>query len=663
MVSLPKEKFHTTADALPGLLFVASPDGRNVYVNRGYCDFTGRSAQDLLGDRWIETLHPEDARRGRTLWEAAIRTGEPYEAEHRFRRHDGVWRWHVARGLPVRRADGSIEQWVGCCIDIHERRQSEEELQRRIEEALAERRIWAEIVDAIDTCIQVVSPDLRILATNPANAVEWERQHGVRPQAGDRLEDLFRDQPNLLHAADALWRRALAGDSFSYVQPCEDGANREKWYEMKYNPIYGPDGRLIGALRLGEDVTERLREQRALSERTEDLNRANARLQAEMKRREEAQAALVQAQKLEALGRLTSGIAHDFNNVTQAVAGGFAIIERRAKDAGLAEIARHGAAAAQRGGQLVKQLLAFARQQSLAPQRLDLGAQLAETLPLLASTVGDRIEIALDCPASLPPALVDPSLLETALINLAANAKDAMPAGGRLGVRVYESSPGEPSHPPELAERRAVAIAVSDTGCGMSPAVLERALEPFFTTKGAGRGTGLGLAMVHGFVRQSSGALALASGEGEGATVTLFLPCDEGAQSASSRSAAVEEPSPAAPSIRVLLVDDDDAVRSVTAAQLAELGHRVEATNGAASALRALDAGTFDLVVSDVVMGEADGLALARDLRRRSTIPILFVTGHADRARLAGELVLDKPFTLAALADAIRRTMATGRRP
>ena len=652
-------QFHTTADALPGLLFVTSSEGKNIYVNRGYCDFTGRGAQDLLGDRWVETLHREDAEHAKELWQAATRTGQLYEAEYRFRRHDGEWRWHLVRALPVKSADGGIETWVGCCIDIHERRQSEDELQRRIAEGLAERRVWAEIVDAVDTSVQVVSPDLRILATNRANVREWERQHGVRPQAGDRLEDLYATQPTLLQTAVVFWRRVLAGESFSYIQPCDDGANPDKWYEMKYNPIYGADGRLIGALRFGDDVTERLREQRALSERTEDLNRANARLQAEMKRREEAQAALVQAQKLEALGRLTSGIAHDFNNVTQAVAGGFAIIEKRTKDPGIAEIARHGAAAAHRGGHLVKQLLAFARQQVLTPQRVELHSQLAETAPLLAHTVGPAVEMTLDCPADLPPARVDPSLLETALLNLAANARDAMPDGGRLTVRAQERRPGEPGHPAELAERRAIAIVVADTGQGMSARVLERALEPFFTTKGPGRGAGLGLAMVHGFVRQSSGALAIESREGEGTTVTLFLPCDERSETASSPAETARPPSAASPAMTILLVDDDDAVRNVTAAQLSELGHRVAAADGVAAAVELFERNEIDMVVSDVVMADADGLALAETLRRRRpNVPLLFITGHADRARLAGEHVLDKPFSLAALAEALRQVTA-----
>ena len=364
-LAVSEAQFRTTADALPGLLFLTSADGRNIHVNKGFRAYTGRADEELLGDRWLEALHPDDARRGKAIWTEAVRTGQPYEAEHRFRRYDGVWRWHVVRGLPVGE-DGAVQQWVGCCVDIHERRLSEEELQRRIADALAERRLWAEIVEASDAFIQVLDPELRILAINRANADEMERMYGVRPRAGERFDEALRGHPQALEEASVLWRRALAGKSHTHLGEY-GGANRDKrWYEMKFSPLFTADGRLMGALRISYDVTVRLREQRDLAASAEELRHANARLRVEMKRREEAQAALLQAQKLEALGQLTSGIAHDFNNVTQAVALGLALIEKRTNEPQIAAIARSGAKAAQRGGHLVKQLLAFASQQDLA---------------------------------------------------------------------------------------------------------------------------------------------------------------------------------------------------------------------------------------------------------------------------------------------------------
>ena len=652
-------QFRTTADALPGLLFVTSPLGRNIYVNEGFRAFTGRAGKELLGNRWLEALHPADARRGEAVWAEAVRAGQPYEAEHRFRRYDGVWRWHVVRGLPVRE-DGAVQQWVCCCVDIHERRLSEDELKRKIADALAERRLWAEIVEASDAFIQVLDPELRILAINRANGDEMERVYGVRPRPGDRLDEVLRGHPQALEELSILWRRALAGESHTHVGEYGDASRDKRCYEMKFSPLYTADGRMMGALRISYDVTVRLREQRDLAAGADGLRHANARLKVEMKRREEAQAALLQAQKLEALGQLTSGIAHDFNNVTQAVALGLALIEKRTNEPQIAAIARSGAKAAQRGAQLVKQLLAFASQQDLEPQWVNLGELVGDSQLLLSQTLGSSVELRVELPPALPPVRVDPALLETALINLAANARDAMPEGGVVVVRARESLADEPHRPPELGGRPSIAISVSDTGVGMSPMVLLRALDPFFTTKGPGKGTGLGLAMVHGFALQSGGAIRIESREGQGTTVTLFLPRGE-EPAAALRSEAVETSPSAAepPALTILLVDDDEAVRSLVAAQMEGFGHRVVQADGAQTALAALYLHPIDLLVSDVVMPGEDGAALAAKMReRRPELPVLFITGHADRERLAGERVLDKPFTPEALREALAATFA-----
>ena len=652
-------QFRTTAEALPGLLFVTSPEGHNTYVNEGFRTFTGRSNDELLGDRWQKALHPDDAARAMAIWAEAVRSGKPYEAEYRVRRRDGALRWHAARGLPIRGEDGAVLQWVGCCVDIHERRQTEEELQRKIADALAERRLWAEIVEASDAFIQVLDPELRILAINRSSVAEMERVFGVRLRPGDRLDDALRDHPRALEELSALWRRALAGEFYTHVGQYGDATRDKRWYEMKFSPLASAEGRLMGALRISYDVTDRLREQRALADTAEELRRANARLRAEMKRREEAQAALLQAQKLEALGQLTSGVAHDFNNVTQAVAFGFEIIEKRANDPKIAEIARHGAAAALRGGQLVRQMLAFARKQELAPKRIDLGRQLEETWPLLARTLGPLVELKVERPEGDLPVRVDPALLETALINLAANARDAMPEGGALVFRVRESLAGEPHRPPELDDRPAMAISVSDTGCGISPTVLHRVLEPFFTTKGIGKGTGLGLSMVHGFTVQSGGALRIESREGQGTTVTLYLPIDDAPAAAHPEPAASTPGAGAPPALTILLVDDDEVVRSLIAAQLEAFGHSVVQADGAESALAALHANPIDLVVSDVLMPRESGPTLAAKLReRRPELPVLFITGRSDQDGLVGERVLDKPFTPDALREAITATLA-----
>lgn len=544
-VAQSEARFRTLADTLPALIFVADDRHDNIWVNESFVGYTGLSAEELQGRGWTRAVHPDDLDRATMTIQASWQGVSPHVAETRFRRADGVYRWHLVRGNPIRDDDGYILQWVGAATDIQEMVEARE--------ALAESR----------------------RAIERANA-ELEAR---------------------------------------------------------------------------------------VDERTASLARANARLAAEIERREAAQAALVQSQKLEAVGQLTSGIAHDFNNVIAAIAGGFSVIERRTDDPRLLEVARHGAKAAERGGTLVKQLLAFARQQVLEPRACDLQALLKEAEPLIARSIGPRIELVIHCPADLGEVRVDPVQLEAGLINLAVNARDAMEGGGRLVISARPSPPDEQGRPAELGAAPAIALSIADMGSGMSPEVLARVIEPFFTTKPPGRGTGLGLAMVHGFVHQSGGALGIESREGQGTTVTLWLPL------AGER---VEEPAAAAPAPpagrsatggTVLLVDDDPAVRGVMAAQLSDLGYAVLEAGDAAEALAWLGRGApIDAVLSDVAMPGTDGVTLAAELRRqRPGLPVLFMTGHADRARLVGEVVLDKPFALGDLAMALADRIGPGR--
>jgi PAS domain S-box-containing protein len=538
-----EERFRALANTVPALIFVSTPGQGNTYSNERYQSFTGLGREGLLGDAWRRVIHPEDHARVADAWSRSWATGQDYAVEVRVRRHDGVYRWHLTRGIPIHDAQGRIVQWVGTGTDIEE------------------------IVEA---------------------------------------------------------REALAA---SRVAIQEANAELEK----------------------------------RVAERTASLAEANTRLAAEIERREAVQAALVQSQKLEAVGQLTSGIAHDFNNVIAAIAGGFSVIERRTSDPRLLEVARHGAKAAERGGALVKQLLAFARQQVLTPRPCDLAALLTEAEPLIARSLGPRIELRIDCPAELRLVRVDPVQLEAALINLAVNARDAMEEGGRVLIEARSCQVGDPGHP-EYLQHPAVVLRMSDTGAGMTPEVLARALDPFFTTKEPGRGTGLGLAMVHGFVHQSGGALRIDSQEGQGTTVTLWLP--EALETEESLPIPAEIPArDVAEGTTVLLVDDDAAVRGVTAAQLQDAGYEVLEAGCAEEALALLEARDgIAIVLSDVAMPGTDGVELAAQIRlRQPGLPILFMTGHADRARLLGEAVIDKPFTLgvllAALAERLSRRL------
>jgi PAS domain S-box-containing protein len=384
--------------------------------------------------------------------------------------------------------------------------------------------------------------------------------------------------------------------------------------------------------------------------------------------RNRAEAALRQAQKMEALGGLTSGVAHDFNNLLMVILGSLQLLERRlpqddARAARLLDAALQGA---RRGQALTTRLLAFARQQELMPRPLDPAALLVALRPMLAQLLGPTIVIEDDLPPGLWTLRADPNQLELALLNLAANARDAMPDGGRLrlaarnvtvtSARSIFIDVGSQSVVPAGDY---VVLAIVDTGSGMDEAALARATEPFFTTKGAGKGTGLGLSMVHGFAEQSGGALKLSSRPGAGTTAELWLPrtTDPAADEAAAADGAAGGGS-VRRSLRILLVDDDPLVLASTTAMLEELGH--DAVHIAASGEDALAVlqrdGDFDLLLTDHVMPGLSGMQLAHRARAlHPALPILLASGFADLDATAGATCprLRKPYDLSDLAAAL----------
>ncbi|WP_158292260.1 PAS domain S-box protein [Paracraurococcus ruber] len=401
-----------------------------------------------------------------------------------------------------------------------------------------------------------------------------------------------------------------------------------------------------------------------VAERTRDLQEAAEELRAEMRRREETQMALAQAQKLEALGQLTGSVAHDFNNVLAAVMGSLRLITRRAADEQVLSLARSGERAAERAATLIRQLMAFARREDLEPVVVSPARVLEEVDQMLRRAVGTGITLTLRAAPDTRHVLTDPHRLEVALLNLAANARDAMDGAGTIQVEARNAVAGSGEERPEELDPALdyVVVAVRDSGPGMPPEVMARAAEPFFTTKPRGQGTGLGLAMVHGFARQSGGALRLTSVPGSGTSAEIWLP--RAARDATAPATVEAEPDPALHgAATILVVDDDDQVRLVMATQLRDLGYDVVEASGMASAM-ALAAATphFDLVLTDVTMPGGRGPDLA--LRLRAThpgTPIIFVSGYSDPGALTGEVVMAKPFTAAELS---RRVLAAlGRLP
>ncbi len=391
----------------------------------------------------------------------------------------------------------------------------------------------------------------------------------------------------------------------------------------------------------------------ALSAAQEEA-RARTILVDEMGRREAAEAALRQAQKMEAVGQLTGGIAHDFNNLLAVVLGNLELLAKRLPDdPRLRRYVEGGIEGARRGAALTQRMLAFSRRQDLKFEAVDLPALVAGMTDLLVRSLGSNITVETRFPVRLAPARVDAHQLEAALLNLAVNARDAMPGGGTIVIAGREAADG-PERPPGLASGPYVVLAVTDSGEGMDAATLARAAEPFFTTKVVGKGTGLGLAMVHGLAAQSGGTLRIESTPGRGTGVELWLPVSPDA----ATPAAAPAPIPAAGrACRVLLVDDDPLVLEGTAAMVEDLGHHVVRTGSAREALGVLRAGTpVDLLMTDHAMPTMTGLELAREVAvLRPGLPILLASGYAEvsEADVACLPRLPKPFTQAALAHAI----------
>jgi signal transduction histidine kinase len=395
--------------------------------------------------------------------------------------------------------------------------------------------------------------------------------------------------------------------------------------------------------------------QRALTLANETLE---ARVEERTREHESALAQLHEAQKLETLGQLTGGVAHDFNNLLTPIIGSLDLLRRRAPPGDKSH--RHidmALQAASRAATLVQRLLAFARRQDLQPRSVDIVALLRDMEDLIGKSVGPMVEVAVDCPDELPPARIDPNQLELAILNLALNARDAMAGGGKLGIsaRAERVPAGRLLAPGEYLR-----VGISDTGVGMDPVILGHAVEPFFSTKGVGRGTGLGLSMVHGLCAQLGGTLQLKSKPGEGTTAEMWLP-------AAAEPAGREEAEPvplvvARRAATILLVDDEDIVRRATADMLTDIGYTVvEAASGAEALRLVRDGAACDIVVSDYLMPGMNGVDLIRHLRDLLPgLPAMLISGYSTIAEGSGsELArLAKPFRQSDLARNIAQLLA-----
>jgi signal transduction histidine kinase/ActR/RegA family two-component response regulator len=537
----------------------------------------------------------------------------------------------------------------------------------------------------------VLTPDLRIVAVSDAylRATMTERAAIL----GRGLFEVFPDNPadpsadgvrNLKASLHRVlqFKRAdtMAVQKYDIRKPeAEGGAFEERYWSPRNSPVFGGDGHLAYIIHRVEDVTEfiRLKQQGKEQDKlTQELRDRAERMEAEIfmrarevreaKHRLEEEQRLRQVQKMEAVGHLSGGIAHDFNNILTVITGMIDILgEAVAHDPALSSIAHMIADAAARGAEVTKHLLAFSRQQPLQPRETDINALVEDTAKLLRPTLGEQVDIQTSLEADAWSAFIDPNHLATALLNLAVNARDAMPEGGRLTLEtgnVCLDGAYAASHP-DVTPGHYVMVAVSDTGNGIPEAIRERVFEPFFTTKETGKGTGLGLSMVYGFVKQSNGHVKICSEGGHGTTVRLYLPRATEARPWSEPQVTVER---SGGSETILVVEDDPLVRQYVDAQLAHLGYRAVIAANGREALERIEQGiSFDLLFTDVIMsGGMNGRQVADAVRALyPAVPVLFTSGYTEDAishhgRLdPGVLLLPKPYRSSDLARMIRMAL------
>ncbi len=844
---------------MPNHLWTAQPDGSVDWVNERATAYFGIPDLRTDSERWLETIHPDDRARSGAAYQSAIRAGTPYEADFRARRHDGTYRWFLARAIPVRDAQGAVIRWVGTNTDIHERKLAEEANMRdrdrfwqlsqdllvvcdfhgaitavnpavtrilgweehefvgqdivsfihpddaersraqlgrlvdgqimqgfenRLRGRTGEFRViaWAGVPEAgrihsvgrdmteeraarrdrerswtLSPVIKVIATaEGRTLAVNPAwtKLLGWTEEESVGRHVNDFLapEALEQGQQGL-----AQLRRGQTMVDYETVSRTKSGARRRiSWTTMPEGGIlyaYGRDvtaerqaaealaasradrdriwtttndlmaiagqdgflksvnpawSRLLGydeATLLGRPFLEfvaeadrgrvlaamaRLAQGEGLTEFEDRLVHADGRISLiawnceplgetfyvvgrDVTEQRRAEDALRQSQKMEAVGQLTGGIAHDFNNLLQGITGSLNLLEKRLAQGRLGDLGAliTGAmAAANRAAALTHRLLAFSRRQPLDPKPVNANRLITSMADLLRRSLGERITLELMLAHELWPILCDPHQLENAVLNLAINARDAMPDGGRLTIETCNCQVDEisPFWSRDMRAGAYVCVSVTDTGVGMSEATMARAFEPFFTTKPLGQGTGLGLSMIYGFVRQSEGYTKIFSELNCGTSLKLLLPRFAG-------DVAVEVPRDAGPAAlltgegkTVLVIEDEALVRGLIVEVLTDLGFAaLQAVDGPSGLAVLQSRQRIDLLISDVGLPGLNGRDLAEAARLlRPELKVIFMTGYAEAAASAqgflapGMALLTKPFGMADLTAKIRGMMEGG---
>jgi PAS domain S-box-containing protein len=623
-----------------------------LHVDERFAELYGLDAEavraGLPTSVFFRAIHPDDRARMRIAVAGILGGSELFSKEFRISTPDGSVLWMHGRGQSHLDAADRPVRFTGLLIDVTERKRTEERL--RIAQSAGGIGTF-EYSDGFATAA-VSAEFCRLLGLHPANVLPVKTVNGVlQPGEPTILPDGYHHDLDTIENLDREFRIVRA----------DDGA--ERWIARRGEIVRegrGAGYRLIGVI---YDVTAAKQQEAELRELNETLE---MRVEEEVAERQQAEEALRQAQKMEAVGHLTGGIAHDFNNLLTIIIGNIDTVTRRL-DSDIDPRARraldHALKGAERAAALTQRLLAFSRRQPLDPKPIDIGRLLAGMSDLLTRSISETIAIQVSSPADLWWTDADPHQLENAILNLAVNARDAMPSGGSLTIeaRNVVVSGKAPIHR-DVPAGAYVEIAVVDGGTGMSPETVARVFDPFFTTKEVGKGTGLGLSMVYGFVKQTGGHIHIESQLDVGTTVSLYLP-----RLLRGNEQEVSDEAPPAElgsvSETVLVVEDDDDVRTYTVGILRELGYRVVESPDGAAALHVLERQEppVDLILTDVVMPKMSGRELAEAARRiQPGVKVLFTSGYTrDAIMRDGRLepgvdLLSKPFNYVTLAAKTR---------
>jgi PAS domain S-box-containing protein len=637
-----EERFRLMSEQAPVMIWMSDAKGGCLHLNRMLREFWNVEEDAVAAFDWRTSMHPEDMPEIIKRMSQALANKTSVSVEGRYRNAQGTYRTLHTDARPKLSPDGELLGMIGVNIDITERKEAEQ-----LRRDLTDVDRYRILVEAItDYAVYLLDPNGNVASWN--SGAKRFKGYDASEIIGQNFSVFYTPEDRAANVPKTALAIAAKEGKFETEgwRVRKDGS--QFWTHVVIDPIRNSSGDILGFAKITRDLTER-------KEAEDEKKKAEQAL-------DEARDALFQAQKLEAIGQLTGGIAHDFNNLLMVIQSSMDLLRKRLpQDERLLSLVDNATEGVKRGTSLIQRMLSFAGRQDLDQKPVNLHELVFEMTDLLQRSLGPSIIIESHFPLGLSMVHADSNQLESALLNLAVNARDAMPKGGPIVISAHEENIPVPNSL-RLSPGKYVCLSIEDKGDGMSEDTINRAIEPFFTTKGVGKGTGLGLSMVQGFAEQSGGCLKLRSELGVGTTAELWLPATD----AMGEPELAEVPQSKSDSVTselvVLAVDDDFLVRMGTTAMLEDLGHTVREASSGEEALQILEQGIkIDLIVTDQAMPRMTGVELAEAiLAAQPDMPIIIATGYAELQEGLGSKLprLSKPFTQDQLAIAVRQALA-----